>query len=106
MRPSYDANDTYVGPDNSAATSPSNVQLAFGAPVSISNYIGNAGDNTSFLERLTASAKTFNVPVTVSGNVTVNGQLLVAGPWMVSSPIPGTAMASGGSGDFGAGDLE
>jgi hypothetical protein len=98
MRPSYDANDTYVGLDNGAATSASNAQLAFGAPVSISNYIGNAGDNTSFLERLTASAKTFNVPVSVSGNLTVNGQLLVAGPWMVSSPIPGTAMGAAGAG--------
>ncbi len=98
MRPSYDANDTYVGLDNGAATSPSNAQLAFGAPVSISNYIGNAGDNTSFLERLTASAKTINVPVNITGNLTVNGQLLVAGPWMVSSPIPGTAMGAAGAG--------
>jgi len=98
MRPSYDANDTYVGLDNGAATSPGNAQLAFGAPVSISNYIGNAGDNTSFLERLTASSKTINVPVSVNGNVTVNGQLLVAGPWMVSSPIPGTAMGAAGAG--------
>ncbi len=98
MRPSYDANDTYVGLDNGAATSPSNAQLAFGAPVSISHYIGNVGDNTSYLERLTASTKTFNVPVNVNGTVTVNGQLLVAGPWMVSSPIPGTAMTAAGAG--------
>jgi hypothetical protein len=98
MRPTYDANDTWIGLDNAAATSSPNAQLAFGAPASISHYIGNVGDNTSFLERLTASAKTINVPVSVNGNVTVNGQLLVAGPWMVSSPIPGTAMAAAGAG--------
>jgi hypothetical protein len=98
MRPNYDANDTYIGLDNAAATLASGAQLAFGAPVSISHYIGNVGDNANFLERLTATAKTFNVPVNVSGTLTVNGQLLVAGPWMVSSPIPGTAMAAAGAG--------
>jgi len=98
MRPGYDANDTYVGLDNVAAASASNAQLAFGAPVSISHYIGNAGDNSSFLERLTATGKTFNVPVSVNGTLTVNGQLQVAGPWMVSSPIPGTAMTPAGAG--------
>ena len=98
MRPGSDPNDTFVGLDNPAQTSAGNAQLALGAPVSISHYIGNAGDNTSFLERLTASGKTFNVPVSVNGTVTVNGQLQVAGPWMVSSPIPGTAMAAAGAG--------
>ncbi len=98
MRPTYDVNDTWIGLDNSAAMSSSNAQLAFGAPASISNYIGNPGDNVNYLERLTASAKTFNVPVNITGNLTVNGQLLVAGPWTVSSPIPGTAMAAAGAG--------
>ena len=98
MRPANDSNDTYIGLDNAAGTLASSAQLAFGAPVSISHYIGNVGDNTSFLERLTASGKTFNVPVSVNGTVTVNGQLQVAGPWMVSSPIPGTAMTAAGAG--------
>jgi hypothetical protein len=73
MRPSYDANDTYIGLDNTINAAASNARLAFGAPVSISNYIGNAGDNVSFLERLTSSAKTFNVPVNINGNLTVTG---------------------------------
>jgi hypothetical protein len=98
MRPAYDANDTYIGLDNTVTANVTNAQLAFGAPVSISHYIGNVGDNTSFLERLTAAGKTFNVPVSVNGTVTVNGQLLVSGPWMVSSPIPGTAIAAAGAG--------
>ncbi len=73
FRPPNDANDTYIGLDNAATVGASGAQLAFGAPVSISNYIGNKGDNTSFLERLTAAVKTFNVPVTVNGNLTVTG---------------------------------
>jgi hypothetical protein len=73
FRPPNDANDTFIGLDNPSGGSASGAQLAFGAPVSISNYIGNTGDNVSFLERLTAAGKTFNVPVTVNGNLTVTG---------------------------------
>jgi hypothetical protein len=73
FRPPSDANDTYIGLDTPTVGAANTAQLAFGAPVSISNYIGNKGDNVSFLERLTATAKTFNVPVTVNGNLTVTG---------------------------------
>ena len=45
-RPSNDANDTWIGLDN-ANLGVSSFQLAFGSPVSISNYIGNIGDGTS-----------------------------------------------------------
>ena len=71
FRPPNDPGDTYIGLDVAAV--PGAEQLAFGSPVAISNYIGNAGDNSSYLERLTASAKTFNVPVHVNGNLTVTG---------------------------------
>ncbi len=71
FRPPNDAGDTYIGIDNQAV--PGAVQLAFGAPAAISSYIGNVGDNASFLERLTVSAKTFNVPVNINGNLTVTG---------------------------------
>jgi hypothetical protein len=64
LRPLASANDTWVGVDNPNAVT-SSAQLAFGAPVSISNYIGNTGDNTSFLERLTSKQKTFAVPVRI-----------------------------------------
>jgi len=74
FRPPADANDTYIGLDNTNAGVANNfAQLAFGAPVSISNYIGNVGDNSSYLERLTALGKTFNVPVNINGNLTVTG---------------------------------
>ena len=65
------------------------VQFAFGSPVAISSYIGNVGDNSSFLERLTASAKTFNVPVNINGNLTVTGTC--------------TGCGSGGSGTVNSG---
>jgi len=73
-RPSNDAADTYIGLDQGPGGVLRNLaQLAFGAPVAISSYIGNTGDNASYLERLTAAGKTFKVPVTINGNLTVTG---------------------------------
>ncbi len=83
FRPLSNANDTYIGLD--ASTNLGSAQLAFGAPVSISNYIGNSGDNSSYLERLTAGAKTFNVPVNVNGNLTVTGTCTGCGSGAVNS---------------------
>jgi len=86
FRPPNDANDTFIGTDNpSAGTIPLNSQLAFGAPIAISNYIGNAGDNSSYLERLTAATKTFNVPVKINGNLTVTGTCAGCGSGVVTS---------------------
>ena len=61
-RPSNDPYDTWIGLDN-ANTDPTNFQLAFGAPVSISNYIGRAHNPGAPLEVLNATTKTFNVPI-------------------------------------------
>ena len=73
-RPPNDATDTYIGTDVVSAGVPTVYsQLSFGAPVAISSYIGNAGDNVNYKERLTATGKTFNVPVTVNGNLTITG---------------------------------
>jgi len=72
FRPSNDAADTYIGLDNGNVVR-SLAQLALGAPAAISSYIGNVGDNVSYLERLTATGKTFNVPVTINGGLTVTG---------------------------------
>jgi hypothetical protein len=67
-RPAGSANDTWIGTD----VAPSGVgldrgQLAFGAPVSITNYIGGVGDGKTrdWKERLTLKEKTFLVPVTI-----------------------------------------
>jgi len=65
-RPSSDDKDTYIGldvPAEGALLFQS--QLALGAPVSISNYIGNKGDGSHWKERLTDKEKTFAVPVTI-----------------------------------------
>lgn len=56
-RPTWDAGDTSVCVDQASAG------LTFMDPTSISNYINHVPDNSSWLERLTSSAKTFTVPV-------------------------------------------
>ena len=91
-RPLNDAADTYIGLDPaSGGVSRSLAQLAFGAPVAISSYIGNTGDNVSFLERLTASLKTFNVPVKINGNLTVTGTCTGCGSGGAGTVNSGTA---------------
>ena len=69
-RPTQDAGDTYLGTDSGSVSYPS-VGLAIGAPASISSYINTAPNGSSYLERLTAAGKSFNVPVTVNGNLAV-----------------------------------
>jgi hypothetical protein len=71
-RPTNDINDAFIGYDQGDG-GPANIGIALGAPKSLSNYIGNVGDGTNWKERLTAAAKTFNVPVTINGNLTVTG---------------------------------
>ena len=73
-RPSTDGADTYIGLDN-PNTQLNKAQLAFGAPVSISGYIGNEGDGQHWGERLTAKEKTFAVPVVIQqgSSLTVGG---------------------------------
>jgi hypothetical protein len=61
VSPTWDTDDSYVGYD--APTNGTQTQLALGASVAISNYIANTGDNINYLERLTATSKTFRVPV-------------------------------------------
>ena len=63
-RPVNDKTDTYIGLDNGSVQM-TQAQLAFGAPISISNYVGNEGDGKGWGERLTAKQKTFAVPVVV-----------------------------------------
>jgi hypothetical protein len=68
-RPPASANDVWIGTDvSSAGVGLTLGQLAFGAPVSITNYIGATGDgvHANWLERLTSKQKTFAVPVKIS----------------------------------------
>ncbi len=63
-RPSNDANDAFIGYDQGDGN-PARIGISFGAPQSISNYIGNVGDGKKWLERLTATLKMFTVPVSI-----------------------------------------
>jgi hypothetical protein len=68
-RPPANANDVWIGTDvPSGGVGLSSGQLAFGAPVSISSYIRATGDGiqTNWLERLTSTQKTFEVPVRIN----------------------------------------
>lgn len=82
-RPNNDANDAFIGYDQHLSTPPT-VGISFGAPVSLSNYIGNAGDGTNWLERLTAKLKSFRVPIATNSPITSS----------VSTGTPPLAVAS------------
>jgi len=82
-RPANDAGDMAVGVDQSGG-------LSLRAATSISSYIGVVPNGSNFLERLTASSKTFNVPVTINGNLTLTGTC--------------TGCGGGGSGTVASGD--
>ena len=69
-RPSNDANDAYIGVDAGSNNTPNSTGIALGAPVSITSYIGNIGDNSSYLERLTSAGKTVKVPLTINDGST------------------------------------
>jgi hypothetical protein len=61
-RPSNDAGDVAIGVDQAGG-------LSQRAGTSISSYINVVPNGSNFLERLTTSDKTFNVPVTVAGHL-------------------------------------
>jgi hypothetical protein len=64
-RPTMDAEDVWIGSDNAAYANRKNVPLAFGTPISISNYINTLPDGTNWKERLTAKEKTLAVPLVI-----------------------------------------
>jgi hypothetical protein len=73
-RPQWDANDCYIGFDvpSTGATS-ANAQLSIGCAKSVSQYVGNVGDGVAWGERLTATQKTFQVPIIGLSSLTVTG---------------------------------
>lgn len=76
-------------------------QLAFGAPVAISNYINDASlSNTTWLERLTASGKVFKTGVTINSGFNLTLANLSNGCMQVASGVvtsTGTACPTGSS---------
>lgn len=65
-RPTNDAGDMAIGIDQTGG-------LSLRAATSISSYIDVIPNGSNFLERLTGTSKTFNVPVTINGNLTLTG---------------------------------
>ncbi len=98
-RPAADPNDVYIGMDQGAANA-SLAQLSFGAPVAISNYIGNVGDNTNWEERLTAGLKEFKVAVKFDNAVTFAG---ITGTGAQCLHVSATGVLSGTGSDCGSG---
>jgi hypothetical protein len=83
-RPAADANDLDLGYEGNIDTFYSRAQKE------VREYIGKLPDGNP-QEKLTAAAKTFNVPVTINGNLTVTGKCVgCAGD-------PGSAGATSGS---------
>ncbi len=92
-RPSNDANDSYIGYDQGNGD-PAQVGISFGASKSLSNYIGNAGDGTNWLERLTSNLKEFKTNVQMDSNLTLAGTVQTTGPWSLEGAY-GTMTAAG-----------
>jgi hypothetical protein len=98
-RPSNDAGDMAIGVDQGGG-------MTQRAATSISSYINSLPSGTNFLERLTASGKTFNVPVTVNGGLSVSGgnvTLPVTGSGYQCLHVNAAGMVSGTGSDCGNG---
>ena len=104
-RPTWSSCDTALGFDSAPSSVQGSAGLFLRAPASISQYINALPTGSNWLERLTAAGKTFNVPVTVNGNLAVSGGA-------VTVPITGTTqclhvsatgLVSGTGADCGSG---
>ncbi len=98
-RPSGDAGDLALGIDQSGG-------LAQRAANSISSYINVLPNGTNFLERLTASGKTVNVPLTVNGSLAVTSgtvTLPVTGSGNQCLHVSSAGVLSGTGADCGSG---
>jgi hypothetical protein len=108
-RPTNDANDAFIGYDQGDGN-PAHVGISMGAPVSLSNYIGNVGDGTHWLERLTAGLKEFKAPVQMDSTLTVAGvaqassfATTASGQWAVQGPYGTLTAAPAGKSAIGFG---
>ena len=98
-RPLNDAGDMALGVDQSGG-------LTLRSGTSISSYINAIPSGSNYQERLTGAAKTFNVPVTVNGNLSVAGgtvTLPVTGTGSQCLHVNSTGVVSGTGTDCGSG---
>ncbi len=86
-RPTNDAGDAYIGYDQMDSGAGIRYGISFGSPKSLSNYIGNVGDGTNWLERLTSTLKSFKVPISTNSQITSTVPTGAA-PFSVSSTTP------------------
>jgi len=96
-RPSGDTADIAIGLDQNGG-------LALRSGSSISEYINALPNGANYVERLTDGAKTFNVPVTVNGNLTVASGTLtlpVSGTGLQCLHVSSTGVVSGTGADCG-----
>lgn len=108
-RPPNDVNDAFIGTDQGDA-SPLHVGISFGAPISLSNYIGNAGDGTNWLERLTSGLKEFKTNVQMDSGLNVAGTVQASsfvtvgpGAWSVQAGYGALSPAASGKSLIGFG---
>ena len=108
-RPTNDASDAYIGYDQGDGN-PAHVGISMGAPVSLSNYIGNVGDGTYWLERLTSGLKEFKVPVQMDSSLTIAGTAqassfatTASGQWAVQGNYGTLSAAPAGKSGIGFG---
>jgi hypothetical protein len=108
-RPTNDANDAFVGYDQGDGN-PAHIGISLGAPVSLSDYIGNAGDGTNWLERLTSGLKEFKTSVQLDNTLTVAGTTQAssffstgAGSWAVEGSYGTLSPALSGKSAIGFG---
>jgi hypothetical protein len=86
-RPAADAADSAIGFDNAQGAAASVAQLAFRAPVAISEYINSPFDNASWLRRQTATQLTLNSANTVFLQpATALGGTFGFGPFNLTTP--------------------
>jgi hypothetical protein len=100
QRPSNDVGDMALGLDQTGG-------LAQRAAASISSYINVLPSGTNYQERLTAAAKTFNVPVTVNGNLAVTGTTTfpITGSGAQCLQVNSTGALSGTGANCGSGTV-
>jgi hypothetical protein len=94
-RPTMDAQDVWIGSDNPSYATRKNIPLAFGAPVSISNYINSLPDGTNWKERLTAKEETLAVSLVIEKGNTFTlgaGTALSQMKIYTTNELPGTAV--------------
>jgi len=99
QRPTNDIGDMAIGLDQAGG-------LSERAATSVSTYINALPSGSNYQERLTAAAKTFNVPVTVNGSLAVTSgtvTLPVTGSGSQCLHVSSTGALSGTGSDCGIG---